>query len=39
MGNIVAQRQSAHGLADIAYDVTFAIVFHAFRSDGVWHIE
>ncbi len=39
VGNIVVQRQSADGLTDIAYDVTFAFVFHAFRPDGVWHIE
>lgn len=37
VGNVVAQRMSADGLADVPYDVTFAFVFFAFESDGVLH--
>ena len=39
VGNVVAQRRGAEGLADIPYDVTFAFVFHAFQPEGVWHLE
>ena len=39
VGNVVAQRRSAGGLADIPYDVTFAFVFHAFQPEGIWHLE
>ena len=39
VGNVVVQRRGAAGLEDIPYDVTFAFVFHAFRPDGIWHIE
>ncbi|MEE8189658.1 MAG: hypothetical protein V3T80_10650, partial [Kiloniellales bacterium] len=39
VGNVIVQRREASGLVDIPYDVTFAFVFHAFRPDGVWHIE
>ncbi|MHA1154253.1 MAG: DUF3179 domain-containing protein [Alphaproteobacteria bacterium] len=39
VGNVVVQRRGAEGLADIPYDVTFAFVFHAFKPDGVWHLE
>ncbi len=39
VGNVVAQRRSAEGLADIPYDVTFAFVFHAFQPEGIWHLE
>ena len=37
VGNVVVQRRGDNGLEDIAYDVTFAFVFHAFRPDGTWH--
>ena len=37
VGNVVVQRRSAGGLADVAYDVTFAFVFHAFHPDGRLH--
>ena len=37
VGNVVVQRQGASGLEDVAYDVTFAFVFHAFRPDGTLH--
>ncbi len=39
VGNVVVQRRGAEGLKDVPYDVTFAFVFHAFRPEGVWHIE
>ncbi len=39
VGNVVVQRRGAAGLEDIPYDVTFAFVFHAFRPEGVWHLE
>ncbi|MEO3431188.1 DUF3179 domain-containing protein [Pelagibius sp. CAU 1746] len=35
VGNVVVQRRGAGGLEDVAYDVTFAFVFHAFRPEGV----
>lgn len=37
IGNVVVQRQTAEGLKDEAYDLTFAFVFHAFRPEGVIH--
>ena len=37
VGNVVVQRQGAAGLEDVAYDVTFAFVFHAFRPEGTLH--
>jgi hypothetical protein len=37
IGNVVAQRKAAGGLEDVAYDVTFAFVFHAFHPDGTLH--
>jgi hypothetical protein len=39
VGNVVVQRRGPMGLEDVPYDVTFAFVFHAFRPDGVWHLE
>lgn len=33
VGNIVVQRKAANQTVDIAYDVTFAFVFHAFHPD------
>jgi hypothetical protein len=39
VGNVVVQRRGAEGLEDIPYDVTFAFVFHAFRPEGIWHLE
>jgi hypothetical protein len=38
IGNVVVQGKAADGaLADVAYDLTFAFVFHAFRPDGTIH--
>ena len=37
VGNVVAQRMTADGPADIPYDVTFAFVFFAFEKGGVLH--
>ena len=37
VGNVLVQRQGAQGLEDVAYDVTFAFVFHAFRPEGRLH--
>lgn len=34
VGNVVVQRRAGDGMEDVAYDVTFAFVFHAFRPDG-----
>ncbi len=34
VGNVVVRRRQAGGLADIAHDITFAFVFHAFHPDG-----
>ena len=39
VGNVVVQRQSSDGPEDVAYDLTFAFVFHAFRPDGALHID
>ena len=39
VGNVVVQRRKGDGFEDIAYDVTFAFVFHAFQPDGVWHLD
>ena len=39
VGNVVVQRQGGDGPEDVAYDLTFAFVFHAFRPDGTLHIE
>jgi len=39
VGNVMVQRRLPTGLEDVPYDVTFAFVFHAFRPDGVWHLE
>lgn len=37
VGNVLVQRRTGQGLQDVAYDVTFAFVFHAFRPDGKLH--
>ncbi len=38
VGNVVVQQRLGQGgLEDVAYDVTFAFVFHAFRPDGTLH--
>jgi len=37
IGNVVVQRRQGGQLSDIPYDVTFAFVFHAFRSDSPIH--
>lgn len=38
VGNVVVQRNGAGGVSeDMAYDVTFAFAFRAFRPDGVLH--
>ena len=39
VGNVVVQRHGPEGLEDVAYDLTFAFVFHAFRPDGTLHIQ
>lgn len=39
VGDVVVQRRTADGeWRDIAYDVVFAFVFHAFRPDGGWRM-
>lgn len=37
IGNVVVQRQTAAGLVDLPYDLTFAFVFHAFRPNAPLH--
>jgi hypothetical protein len=37
VGNIVVQKQQGNQIVDIPYDVTFAFVFHAFRSNSPIH--
>jgi hypothetical protein len=37
VGNVVVQRRGSDGLEDVAYDVTFAFVFHAFQPNGTLH--
>jgi hypothetical protein len=39
VGNVVVQRLGSNGAEDVAYDLTFAFVFHAFRPDGTLHID
>ncbi len=39
VGNVVVQRLGADGPQDVAYDLTFAFVFHAFRPDGTLHLD
>ena len=39
VGNVVVQRHTAEGLEDVAYDVTFAFAFAAFRPDGTLYVE
>ena len=39
VGNVVVQRRTAGGLEDVAYDVSFAFAFGAFRPDGALHHE
>ena len=40
VGNVVVRRRGAEGaMADVAYDVTFAFAFRAFRPNGVLHIN
>jgi hypothetical protein len=34
VGNVIVQRRDGDTLRDIAYDVTFTFVFHAFKPDG-----
>jgi hypothetical protein len=34
---VVVQRETATGLIDVPYDLTFAFVFHAFRPDAPMH--
>ena len=34
VGNVTVERRTAEGTEDVAYDVTFAFVFHAFYPDG-----
>jgi Protein of unknown function (DUF3179) len=37
IGNVVVQRRQGGQLSDIAYDVTFAFAFHAFRPESPIH--
>ena len=37
VGNVVVQRRVDGGLEDVAYDIPFAFVFHAFVPDGIIH--
>ena len=38
IGNVVAQQRTGNGeMEDVAYDLTFAFVFHAFRPEGTLH--
>src|SRR5262249_3617045 len=37
IGNVVVQRQQSGQMSDIAYNVTFAFSFHAFRPDSPIH--
>ena len=40
VGNVVVRRRGGDGtLEDVAYDVTFAFAFRAFRPEGVLHIN
>jgi len=39
VGNVVVQRRGGDGPEDVAYDLTFAFVFHAFHPNGTLHIE
>ncbi len=34
VGNVVVQRRTGEGLADVPYDVTFAFAFHAFHPEA-----
>jgi len=39
VGDVVVQRRNADGeWVDVAYDVIFAFVFHAFHPDGEWRL-
>ncbi len=37
IGNVVVQRRVDGGLEDVAHDIPFAFVFHAFVPDGIIH--
>ena len=37
IGNVVVQRRTAQGLEDVAYDISFAFAFKAFRPDATIH--
>lgn len=39
LGNVVVWREGPEGRAEVAYDLTFAFVFHAFRPEGRLHLE
>ena len=39
VGNVVVQRLKDGKAEDVAYDVTFALVFNAFFLDGVLHMK
>ena len=39
IGNVVVQRQTGDVREDVAYDVTFAFAFHAFRPDAPIHTD
>jgi hypothetical protein len=34
VGNVIVQKRQGDELVDVAYDVTFAFVFHAFRPNS-----
>jgi len=39
VGNIIVQKREGGELKDIAYDITFAFAFAAFRPDGKMHVN
>ncbi len=39
VGDVVVQRQTPGGLADVVYDVSFAFAFRAFHPQGTLHID
>jgi hypothetical protein len=39
VGNVTVHRKVGNKLEDVPYDVTFALVFHAFKPKGKMHIN
>lgn len=37
VGNVVVRRKNGDGWQDVAHDITFAFVFHAFHPEGTLH--